>query len=140
MKRLALSAAVMALAACSPEKPDAPTGATPSMVPAAEQKTDMGTMSPAPGDTAATKGYKMAMSGAMTSAPAFVGEPDVDFMKQMRGHHKAAIAMARVELANGDDAKAKALAQEIITAQEREIAVIDTWLREEDGKAAAPAG
>jgi uncharacterized protein (DUF305 family) len=49
-------------------------------------------------------------------------------MKQMRVHHQAAIAMARTELANGQNAEAKALAEAVVTAQEREIATIDAWL------------
>ena len=37
--------------------------------------------------------------------------------------------MAKVVLANGKDADVKKLAQEIITAQEKEIATIDAWLK-----------
>ena len=36
--------------------------------------------------------------------------------------------MAKVQLANGKNAETRALAQAIITAQEKDIAVIDTWL------------
>lgn len=71
--------------------------------------------------------------GAMEGMPTFSGNADVDFMKHMRGHHQAAVAMARVELAHGQNAQAKALAQEIITAQQREIGVIDTWLAANSG-------
>lgn len=46
----------------------------------------------------------------------------------MKVHHQAAIDMAEVQLANGKDAATKALAQEIIGAQHREIAQIDAWL------------
>ena len=35
---------------------------------------------------------------------------------------------ARVEMAKGSDVEAKALAQEIIAAQHREIGVTDAWL------------
>ena len=91
----------------------------------------------AAGDPAATRGYKASMNAMMEQMPAFTGDVDVDFMKQMRGHHVAAVAMARVELAHGKDAQARTLAQEVITAQEREIALIDAWLAQQ-GSAAAP--
>ena len=86
-------------------------------------------MMPGPNDPASTAGYKSAMMKAMQTMPQFSGDADVDFMKHMRPHHQAAIDMAKVVLANGKDAETKKLAQEIITAQEKEIAVIDAWLK-----------
>ena len=86
-------------------------------------------MVPNPNDPASTAGYKSAMMKAMQTMPQFSGDADVDFMKHMRPHHQAAIDMAKVVLANGKDAEAKKLAQEIISAQEKEIAVIDAWLK-----------
>ena len=88
----------------------------------------MAMMAPAEGDSEATRGYKASMMTMMNDRPAYQGNADVDFMRQMRVHHQAAIAMARVELAEGENAEAQALAREIIEAQEREIGVIDTWL------------
>lgn len=134
MRRISLAiAACAAVAACSPEETAETTApakmaADHSMGQSTAGADMMRMMAPAAGDSEATRGYKAAMMGMMESAPAYVGDPDVDFMKQMRGHHVAAVAMARVELAQGQNAEAKALAQEIITAQEREIAVIDAWL------------
>ena len=90
---------------------------------------DMTMMMPTPSDTPSTKGYKSAMIMAMQAMPKFSGDADVDFMKQMRPHHQAAIDMAKVVLVNGKDAETKKLAQEIITAQEKEIAMIDAWLK-----------
>ncbi|MEQ7154119.1 DUF305 domain-containing protein [Brevundimonas aurifodinae] len=137
MKRLSLVLAACAVAAaCSPQAEPA-AGETTSARPAgdammADNKMGgmykMAMMAPAEGDSEATRGYKAAMMSMMTGMPAYQGNPDADFMRQMRGHHQAAIAMAQVELAQGQNAEAKALAQEIITAQEREIGVIDTWL------------
>jgi uncharacterized protein (DUF305 family) len=86
-------------------------------------------MMPAATETASTKAFKMAMMHAMQTMPAFSGDADVDFMKQMRPHHLAAIEMAKVVVANGKDADVKKLAQEIIAAQEKEIATIDAWLK-----------
>ena len=90
---------------------------------------DMKMMMPSANDTPSTKAYKMAMMHAMQTMPAFSGDADVDFMKHMRPHHQAAIEMAKVVLANGKDAETKKLAQEIIAAQEKEIATIDAWLK-----------
>ena len=141
MKRLILIAAAGALAvACSPAAPPAATETAEAMPPAESKMAEghmadgkMSMMAPAAGDSEATRGYKAAMMGAMEGMPAFSGNTDVDFMKHMRGHHQAAVAMARVELAHGQNPQAKALAQEIITAQQREIGVIDTWLTANGG-------
>ncbi len=47
---------------------------------------------------------------------------DAAFIKMMIPHHEGAIEMAEVELAKGEDPELKALAQDIIDAQQREIA------------------
>jgi uncharacterized protein (DUF305 family) len=86
-------------------------------------------MMPEASDTAATKGYKESMMAMMSRMPAYTGDADVDFMKQMKGHHQAAIDMAKVELGAGKDTDAKKLAREIVAAQEKEIATIDAWLK-----------
>jgi uncharacterized protein (DUF305 family) len=80
-------------------------------------------------DSPSTTGYEGAMAKMMMDMPKFTGDPDIDFMAQMRPHHQAAIDMAKVVLANGKDADIKKLAQDIITAQEKEIAVMDAWLK-----------
>ena len=92
---------------------------------------DMRMMAPDPSDSASTKGYKAAMMKAMDGMPMlkFTGDADLDFMIHMRPHHQLAVDMAKVDLANGKDAEVKKLAQDIITAQEKEIAVIDAWLK-----------
>jgi uncharacterized protein (DUF305 family) len=43
-------------------------------------------------------------------------------------HHQGAIDMARVELANGKDPALRTMAQDIIKAQEGEIATLKGWL------------
>jgi uncharacterized protein (DUF305 family) len=89
----------------------------------------MKSMMPDAKDPAATAAYKASMMKMMHAMPAFTGDADIDFMKQMRPHHQAAIDMARIVLANGKDSETNKLAQDIITAQEKEIATIDAWLK-----------
>jgi hypothetical protein len=56
---------------------------------------------------------------------------DVAFVCSMIPHHRGAVDMAKAELAHGDDAWAKQLAEKIITAQEQEIADMLQWLEEQ---------
>ncbi len=117
----ALLASTLAISAAIAQQP----ASKPAMDPGMHMKM----MMPMSSDSAATKGYKQSMMTMMSGMPAYTGDADIDFMKQMKGHHQAAIDMAKVELANGKDADAKQLAQEIVAAQEKEIATIDAWLK-----------
>ena len=104
----------------------------PSPTPGTEMKgmgMDMKMMMPGANDSPSTKAFKSKMMNAMQSMPNFSGDADSDFMKHMRHHHQAAIEMAKVVVANGKDADVKKLAQQIIAAQEKEIATIDAWLK-----------
>jgi len=86
-------------------------------------------MHPMASDSAATRGYKEVMMGSMMRMPAFSGDADIDFMKQMRMHHQGAIDMAKVALTNGKDDEVRKLAEEIVKDQTNEIALIDKWLK-----------
>ena len=64
--------------------------------------------------------------GAMMSAQG--GEFDRLFLTGMITHHQGAITSSETELAEGESAEAQELAQEIIDAQEAEIAEMETLL------------
>lgn len=62
------------------------------------------------------------MSMGMDTAALETAEPfDRAFLQMMLPHHQEAIPMARAELERGEDPELKALAEQIIAEQEREI-------------------
>jgi uncharacterized protein (DUF305 family) len=91
-----------------------------------------------PGHGAASKGdngpSSLAFQGINTKMHeamniTFTGNADVDFVKGMIPHHQGAIDMAKTVLAFGKDPEVKKLAEEIIKAQESEIALMNEWLK-----------
>jgi uncharacterized protein (DUF305 family) len=56
------------------------------------------------------------------------GNADVDFVRGMIAHHVGAVNMARIVQVFGSDREIAALAEEIVEAQEAEIAMMRDWL------------
>lgn len=86
-------------------------------------------MMPKPSDPPSVKAQKEAHMAMMKNMNVpLTGDADVDFVRGMIPHHQGAIDMAKIVLAHGKDPKVKKLARDIIKAQEREIAMMKTWL------------
>jgi len=73
---------------------------------------------------------KMQSSMQMKSS----GDADIDFVRMMIPHHQAAVDMAKTELKYGKDPEIRKLAEDVIAAQNKEIAQMNAWLAKHDKK------
>lgn len=86
----------------------------------------------ATGMSDASKAYMDAMKtmdGPMMQG-AQLADPDVAFVRAMIPHHQGAIDMAQAVLKYGKDDRVKEWANQIIKAQQAEIAVMQDWLKQ----------
>lgn len=80
------------------------------------------------------------MHEEMSTAP-HTGDADQDFLAMMIPHHAGAVEMARLVLIHGRDPLVRQLAEEIIAAQQAEIAAMQARLKLlEKGPDLSPGG
>lgn len=70
-----------------------------------------------------TKGSKQMQEMRMS------GDLDRDFVESMLMHHRHGMEMAKLQLDQGSDAKAKRLASKIIEGQKKEMKELENWLQ-----------
>lgn len=82
------------------------------------------------GDSASTKAYRDAnMKMHKDMDIPYSGDADADFVRGMIPHHQGAIDMAKVVLAHGKDPEIRKLAESVIRDQEKEVAMMQDWLK-----------
>jgi len=72
--------------------------------------------------------HKPMMAGVMSS------NPDMAFVAGMLPHHQGAIDMAKIELKYGKDPEIRALAEQIIKSQQKEIEFMKKWIEKHQTK------
>jgi uncharacterized protein (DUF305 family) len=94
------------------------------------------------GDDAAMSDMDTGMDMDMGTDMSMDGESGLDersFLEQMVPHHDSAVAMANMALEKSQRPEIRRVAQEIVSAQEREIAQMRAWHREWFGEELTPS-
>lgn len=81
------------------------------------------------GDAKSTLGLSMGMMGMSADMSKLEAAKPFDraFIDDMVPHHQGAVTMAKTELAKGTNPVARALAQRIVDAQQKEIGEMNGW-------------
>ncbi|HJE25884.1 MAG TPA: DUF305 domain-containing protein [Methylorubrum populi] len=62
----------------------------------------------------------------------YTNDVDADFVRGMIPHHRGAIAMARIALEHSKDPEIRKLAEDIVKAQDTEIAQMEAFLKRKE--------
>ncbi len=127
MKRIVITAAMIVAAIGGASAQDLPDGCPQPSAHAGHGATPMA-MEPASDAAHEALMAGMDKMNADMMAGSAADNIDVAFVCSMIPHHRGAIDMARAILEHGSDPWVKQLAQQIIDAQEEEIAAMEGWL------------
>lgn len=91
---------------------------------------------PAAGDNAATKAFRDADARMHREMDIrYANDVDVDFVRGMIPHHRGAIAMAKIALEHSKNPEIRKLAEDIVKAQDSEIAQMEAFLKKKQDAA-----
>ncbi|KQQ31711.1 hypothetical protein ASF53_03205 [Methylobacterium sp. Leaf123] len=84
----------------------------------------------AAGDSAATKAFRDADARMHRDMDIrYTNDVDLDFVRGMIPHHRGAIDMAKIALEHSKDPEIRKLAEDIVKAQDTEIAQMEAFLK-----------
>lgn len=115
-----LTAAVMAMTSACSKAPD-------------PAKHDPGSMASEPMDHSKMEGMKDMGAMKHMQGMSMTGDTDRDFAANMRMHHQIAVDMSEAMLKDGKDPQLLQMSRDIISAQKKEMAVLDQWLAAHKG-------
>lgn len=81
-------------------------------------------------DAAGSAAQQQPSAAPSSASPAPFNQTDVRFTTMMLPHHMQAVRMSKVEIDKGGDPQVVALAKQILSAQEKEIATMRGFLQE----------
>lgn len=110
-----LTAALMATTSACSKAPD-------------PAKHDPGSTAAEPMDHSKMEGMKDMGGMKHMDGMSMTGDTDHDFAANMRMHHQMAVDMSEAMLKNGKDPQLLQMSRDIISAQKKEMAVLDQWL------------